>query len=1169
MSTNDDPNNNSPTQRLSVGTTGGGQPSNDQQVPPPKMSTTSAALFSDLQRLLRTEPTVVDKLQQQSGTTASAMQFQLPNTEEINAVRRSSRVSGAGPASRSASGSASPERNSVLAQQQVSKNNISSDQQLLQMASSSAAQVSANKRLSATAGAAAAGTSKPKVMLTAGYSSSAGMNKINRKPIVRHTVDYSRNSSHRCVKDHNWVANQPSHLLDYHRDLRSNMPTKSMKTIKPGGKTYIPGKGYEKVAAHLTDSLPLSHEHPHDLVRERSKPGRALHTRPVSPKRGGAADQQRLSAAEMPLGVRNSQELLVEDGVSMRISGSPARTVPSGNQQMFQFSPAFGEHDTWIHAERGSGAASSSSIMKMPSTGTPVVLEEQQLGAGRNSGSSAAAIVPSKDEVERWVAQFPTMNDAQREGILKELVRKIRFLSKLQYGSITGSQIMWQACADLRLQGHLSERTKQQLLKLESSSINSGQDFISSDLLLSTNAGNVDAADLEAIMPDDPVLLQEELKHLRAELQITKLELLQANMLAEDPELARQHQHGSMLDSLGASSNFLNEVDNFATGTRRSTNLRATSPSPRTGGASGMSANSMLMRTGPLNSISAATADMEKLNQDLEQQLQFLKYREHSLELLGAASKMPLSSAASAITGGGRSNRSSPTASPVSSPMDTAIPGGSSSCSHQGVTPSLKLLDGAQLTHLTFLLENHSMLTTTSSGKRKQTCSIKTKADLAKVLNEVDAFDLHALRTLPKPDAVAKLALTRLLKGLPMEVMELFRGIMLGADFSYFAEMAGGSIFEQLSSNPNNKPGLKQTLFTTKKQILQKCEDVKQFYSSNSFNNNKTSTGTEQLQIFLDRLQLLQSVISDKMDDVQAGFVRHLLQPDPDAKLHMRKILNELQNKLIPSLYKVLVLKKVENNSEENAGGATGGSSSEDTMSVVDQSAANRRISIPGVNDLMQPEDLKIEEALRAEEESMMNNNNSTGSAGPVAGSSQQINAAEQQLSRGSVNFGRASVAEEAAPAGQKELAQQAQAAPTEAVDPSNAVAARMAEIKKKKQTQRGLMETTPATAEAEVPAEQGEVAAQASAPAEAVDFSTVEPMDTPLAARMAAIKAKKQGARSMNMERRASRDASSDGTGVQGGGPAEEVTSTPAGGSSPTGTIDAQPVISDPFAPH
>ncbi len=136
-------------------------------------------------------------------------------------------------------------------------------------------------------------------------------------------------------------------------------------------------------------------------------------------------------------------------------------------------------------------------------------------------------------------------------------VRKIRFLSKLQYGSITGSQIMWQACADLRLQGHLSERTKQQLLKLESSSINSGQDFISSDLLLSTNAGNVDAADLEAIMPDDPVLLQEELKHLRAELQITKLELLQANMLAEDPELARQHQHGSMLDSLGASSNFL------------------------------------------------------------------------------------------------------------------------------------------------------------------------------------------------------------------------------------------------------------------------------------------------------------------------------------------------------------------------------------------------------------------------------------------------------------------------------------------------------------------------------------------------------------------------------------------------------------------------------------
>ncbi len=138
-----------------------------------------------------------------------------------------------------------------------------------------------------------------------------------------------------------------------------------------------------------------------------------------------------------------------------------------------------------------------------------------------------------------------------------------------------------------------------------------------------------------------------------------------------------------------------------------------------------MSANSMLMRTGPLNSISAATADMEKLNQDLEQQLQFLKYREHSLELLGAASKMPLSSAASAITGGGRSNRSSPTASPVSSPMDTAIPGGSSSSS-QGVTPSLKLLDGAQLTHLTFLLENHSMLTTTSSGKRKQTCSIKT-----------------------------------------------------------------------------------------------------------------------------------------------------------------------------------------------------------------------------------------------------------------------------------------------------------------------------------------------------------------------------------------------------------------------------------------------------------
>ncbi len=158
---------------------------------------------------------------------------------------------------------------------------------------------------------------------------------------------------------------------------------------------------------------------------------------------------------------------------------------------------------------------------------------------------------------------------------------------------------------------------------------------------------------------------------------------------------------------------------------------------------------------------------------------------------------------------------------------------------------------------------------------------IKTKADLAKVLNEVDAFDLHALRTLPKPDAVAKLALTRLLKGLPMEVMELFRGIMLGADFSYFAEMAGGSIFEQLSNNPNNKPGLKQTLFTTKKQILQKCEDVKQFYSGSSF--NKTSTGTEQLQIFLDRLQLLQSVISDKMDDVQAGFVRHLLQPDPYA----------------------------------------------------------------------------------------------------------------------------------------------------------------------------------------------------------------------------------------------------------------------------------------------
>ncbi len=61
---------------------------------------------------------------------------------------------------------------------------------------------------------------------------------------------------------------------------------------------------------------------------------------------------------------------------------------------------------------------------------------------------------------------------------------------------------------------------------------------------------------------------------------------------------------------------------------------------------------------------------------------------------------------------------------------------------------------------------------------------------------------------------------------------------------------------------------------------------------------------------------------------------------NPDAKLHMRKILNELQNKLIPSLYKVLVLKKVENNSEENAAGATG-SSSEDTMSVVDQSAAN------------------------------------------------------------------------------------------------------------------------------------------------------------------------------------------------------------------------------------
>ncbi len=231
----------------------------------------------------------------------------------------------------------------------------------------------------------------------------------------------------------------------------------------------------------------------------------------------------------------------------------------------------------------------------------------------------------------------------------------------------------------------------------------------------------------------------------------------------------------------------------------------------------------------------------------------------------------------------------------------------------------------------------------------------------------------------------------------------------------------------------------------------------------------------------------------------------------------------------------------------------------------------NRRISIPGVNDLMQPEDLKIEEALRAEEESMMNN--STASAGPD-------NAAEQQLSRGSVNFGRASVAEAAAPVAQdgvglstpskEKLAQQAQAAPAEAIDPSNAVAARMAEIKKKKQTQRGVVVPTPATSDAEAPVEQGEVvlAAEASAAA-AVDFSTVEPMDTPLAARMAAIKAKKQGARSMNMERRASRDASSDGTGVQGGGPAEEVTSTPAGGSSPTGTIDAQPVISDPFAAH
>ncbi|CAD7947024.1 unnamed protein product [Amoebophrya sp. A25] len=595
-----------------------------------------------------------------------------------------------------------------------------------------------------------------------------------------------------------------------------------------------------------------------------------------------------------------------EEAIFAATASGSASFSPAGNQSRYRAGPK----------ARYGHVASTSSNTRRPSknynnaqrpdrSGSPPASRGQR-GANSREGSTQertgakSNLVPSSNDLASWLENLPTMSDNERAKLVLDLVAKLHFLSKCTMGA----DIIWQACADLRLLGYLSERTKQRILALETSN-----DLAFASALeksLSPEAGSGIGKSTGASASE----LATECENLKIELAITRMELEQlrsggAQAAGGDAAglVPQEDQFGVLVGASSASGGGTskNNITTLVSSTGAAAALDGTSPasagsSMRTAGErSNLLLRSQMLNPpprgpraifGPELANYAAGETLSGINADLEKHLRYLKFREHTLEIDTSPRERgnlspddvwsPLSEEGNYDELSGAMSVSSPSTSKrtyYSHVVERT----------DQVSPALALLDGVQTSHLTFMVERFP--------------TVRTKAQLAKIMNEVDAFDLHALRTLPKPDAMSKLSLQRVLKALPAVAHTLLRKVVLGAPpctnsnsrsagHKNSASLTSSLVsIEGIDSAVDRGEGLIQVLYPDRASLLARLRE---------------EPPSEQLE-------LLMSVVRDKMEDVQVGFLRHLLQPDPDSKLHMRKVLNQLDNSVVPRLYTVLV----------------------------------------------------------------------------------------------------------------------------------------------------------------------------------------------------------------------------------------------------------------------
>eukprot|EP00392_Amoebophrya_sp_AT5.2_P011537 g11616.t1 len=688
----------------------------------------------------------------------------------------------------------------------------------------------------------------------------------------------------RHVKDINFSRNVDGDSLGYHGSLRSygHDRGKSMTTVEPGRYTYVPGKGKVPVAEHRRAPLHGSHEHPHNLVRERSRPGKPLHTRPMSPAN---AKNTRPSA-----GTR--EQFLFEGEGTGSMMSDRLSAQPRGSSNHSGFYGGEAGADQQRGAPRGAGGAGIAGLIYASATVDGGLSLESELDYSRSPTRRGEhgqwvhdslprdrvprpknhykEMVPTKAEVNQWCENLGNMTMGEIEKIIRDLATKLHVLSKCEGAA---GAIIWQACADLRLLGYLSDRTKRKLLSLETTEKQLDAAFVSADLAKGTEEVEVFDDDLDT---------------LKAELAITRMELAElkdgvadvaatADVKTEEQELQKNQKKNTAGAAVGAPGGLFSFSSSSVSRSGRSKSPFFIPSTTTSTSSRGIAVHD------------SGTSNLSKVNEDLENQLRYLKFREHSLDNPIAIASVTDSDFSSALA--------FTTAAGVASRGATASETGPLGHLEAQVRQLKAKCTKPQMVHLSLLLERFPNVT--------------SKAQLATILNDVDAFDLQALRSLQKPDAMAKLTLQKFVKALSPEAVDTLRRIVLGATPVVMASSSSGPAREQGQSVVGGGPaprgaGLAPVLIESKQQLQQLVLQ------------NTTAATQQAGNNFAVRQELTSKLLEkEELTDAQAGFLRHLLQPGPDSKLQLRKYLNELDNKAVPLLYKVFLGLEVGWNNED------------------------------------------------------------------------------------------------------------------------------------------------------------------------------------------------------------------------------------------------------------